>query len=131
MAWGQGVFTQLCQETSGISYAGQEEENTGLDQQMAPQQAPQGGPKGIPTATVAGGMQQQGAGSTAREQALHPERPKQQPASAMDADEGDEREGTQEQAAEVGISDLSHSFRLLLSPSAIDFDRSIAVYAVA
>ena len=68
---------------------------------MAEQQAPQGGPKGIPAATVAGGIQQRGAGATASEQALQPESSGQQPASAMDADASNEQEGLQDQAAEV------------------------------
>ncbi len=83
--------------------AGPEEGKTGLEQQVADQKAPQGGPKGIPTATVAGGMQQQGAGATAREQALQPEPSGQQPASAMDTDEREQQDGAQEQAAEVQL----------------------------
>ena len=77
------------------------QEESGLEQSLAREQAPQGGPKGIPTATVAGGMQQHGAGATAREQALQPEQAGQQQAAAMDTEEGSEREGAQEQSAEV------------------------------
>ena len=76
-------------------------EESGLEQSLAREQAPQGGPRGIPTATVAGGMQQQGAGATAREQTLQPEQAGQQQATAMDTEEGGEREGAQEQSAEV------------------------------
>lgn len=78
------------------------QEESGLEQNMARDQAPQGGPKGIPTATVAGGMQQHGAGATAREQALLPEQAGPQQATAMDTeDDSAEREGAQEHAAEV------------------------------
>ncbi|KAK9833665.1 hypothetical protein WJX74_002204 [Apatococcus lobatus] len=80
----------------------QGQEESGMEQSMAREQAPQGGPKGIPTATVAGGMQQHGAGSTAREQTLQPEQRHQQQDAVMDTEAGSEREAAQEQAAEEG-----------------------------
>ena len=98
--------------------SGQDE--PGLDQSLAQQQAPQGGPKGIPAATVAGGVQQRGAGATAREQALQPEPTGPDPTPSIEAEERGEHEGAQEQAAEVCCpsliqTELHHSMLHMMS----------------